>query len=62
MGTMVTNVTNRCGKMPCKWNSKKRIITVILKSTYFDLKKKNKQPFSNNEIKYCHHMINMTPS
>lgn len=54
------------GEMPCKWNSKKRIlITVIVKSTYmlyFDLKKKNKQPFCNNEIKYCHHMINMTPS
>lgn len=50
------------GKCHVNETLKKRIITVILKSTYFDLKKKNKQPFSNNEIKYCHHMINMTPS
>lgn len=52
------------GKCHVNETLKKRIITVILKSTYFDLKKKqtNKQPFCNNEIKYCHHMINMTSS
>lgn len=37
------------GEMPCKWNSKKRIlITVIVKSTYmlyFDLKKKKQTTF-----------------
>lgn len=31
---------NRCGKMPCKWNSKKKNNNSNLKSTYFDLKKK----------------------
>lgn len=60
MGMMVTNVTD-VGKCHVNETLKKRIITVILTSTYFDLKKK-KQPFCNNEIKYCHHMINMTPS
>lgn len=61
MGMMVTNVTD-VGKCHVNETLKKRIITVILTSTYFDLKKKKKQPFCNNEIKYCHHMINMTPS
>lgn len=58
----MTNVTD-VGKCHVNETLKKRIITVILKSTYFDLKKQtNKQPFCNNEIKYCHHMINMTSS
>lgn len=39
MGTIMTNVTD-VGKMPCKWNSKKKNNNSNLKSTYFDLKKK----------------------
>lgn len=42
MGTIMTNVTD-VGKCHVNETLKKRIITVILKSTYFDLKKKNKQ-------------------
>lgn len=39
MGMMVTNVTD-VGKCHVNETLKKRIITVILTSTYFDLKKK----------------------